>query len=78
MWKFDEKAVIFVSGELIGGPEDFLSWAEEKHNFSEFRPKPLYLTLTEAGYKNHLNSKKVIYLSLISFYNQMRFFALTT
>ncbi|XP_041354876.1 peptidyl-prolyl cis-trans isomerase slr1251-like [Gigantopelta aegis] len=62
MWKFEEKAIIFVNGELIGGPEDFLSWAEENHNFAEFRPKPLYLTLTEAGYKTHLNSKKHDYV----------------
>ena len=58
-WQFDEKAITFVDGELIGGPEDFIQWAKQNHNFEEFRPQPLYVTLTEEGYKGHLNSQNV-------------------
>ncbi|KAK7457279.1 hypothetical protein BaRGS_00039251 [Batillaria attramentaria] len=63
-WQFEEKVITFVDGELIGGPEDFIQWAMEKHNFEEFRPMPLYITLTEEGYKGHLNSKNHDYVYL--------------
>merc|ERR1711936_1348679 len=57
-WNFDEKAIAFVDGELIGGPDDFIGWAEDNHNFEEYRPEPLYYTLTEEAYKAKLNSQK--------------------
>ncbi|XP_070191349.1 probable inactive peptidyl-prolyl cis-trans isomerase-like 6 [Littorina saxatilis] len=63
-WQFDEKSISFVDGELVGGPEDFILWARRKHNFEEFRPMPLYVTLTEEGYKGHLNSKNHEYVYL--------------
>ncbi|XP_067675093.1 probable inactive peptidyl-prolyl cis-trans isomerase-like 6 isoform X1 [Haliotis asinina] len=55
-WVFEDKAIAFVNGQLIGGPDDFILWAEDNYSFEEFRPLPLYQTLTEEGYKNHLNS----------------------
>ncbi len=62
-WVFEDKAVIFVADRLIGGPKDFLQWAEEEHNYENFRPLPLYHTLAEEAYKNYLNSKKVTIIS---------------
>jgi len=56
-WAFDEKAIAFVNNELVGGPDDFITWAEENHNFEEYRPDPLYYTLTEEAYKAKLNSQ---------------------
>jgi len=56
-WAFDEKAIVFVNNQLIGGPDEFIGWAEENHNFEEYRPEPLYYTLTEEAYKAKLNSK---------------------
>ena len=59
MWAFDEKAITFVNGVLIGGPKEFLQWAETKHCYENFRPLPLYVTLAEEAYKAYLNSKPV-------------------
>ena len=59
-WTFDEKAITFLNRQLIGGPEDFILWAQENYDFEEFRPEALYQTLTENGYKNHLNSQNVL------------------
>merc|ERR1711976_604531 len=56
MWVFKDKAVAFVNSQLIGGPEDFLDWAEKEHNYENFRPLPLYHTLAEEAYKGYLNS----------------------
>ncbi|XP_076445414.1 putative inactive peptidyl-prolyl cis-trans isomerase-like 6 [Babylonia areolata] len=61
-WQFSEKAITFVDGELIGGPDDFIAWAKQNYNFEEFRPKPLHVTLTEEGYVRHLNSKNHDYV----------------
>ncbi|CAL1546855.1 unnamed protein product [Lymnaea stagnalis] len=56
-WGFSDKAIAFVNGALIGGPDDFISWAEDNHNYEEYRPEPLYFTLTEEAYKKKLNSQ---------------------
>ena len=56
---FREKAIAFLNGELVGGPDDLIGWAEQEHQYQDFRPEPLYLTLVEEAYKNHLNGKKV-------------------
>ncbi|ELU00334.1 hypothetical protein CAPTEDRAFT_184272 [Capitella teleta] len=56
MWVFKDKSVIFVNNRLIGGPEDLLLWAEEKFNYKNFRPLPLYEALAESSYKKHLNA----------------------
>jgi len=34
-------------------------WAEDNFGFEEFRPLPLYETLTDEAYISHLNSKNV-------------------
>jgi len=44
---------------LIGGPEDFIKWAEENYSYEEYRPKPLLSTLTEEAYKSCLNERNV-------------------
>ncbi|XP_060562468.1 probable inactive peptidyl-prolyl cis-trans isomerase-like 6 [Ruditapes philippinarum] len=56
-WTFEEKAITFQNGKLIGGPEDFLRWAAENHNYEEYRPQPLLEILTEEQYKSCLNNK---------------------
>ncbi|XP_069135671.1 uncharacterized protein [Argopecten irradians] len=61
-WTFEEKAICFVNGQLLGGPEKFILWAEENFGFEEFRPLPLYSTLTEESYKDYLNSKNHEYV----------------
>jgi len=58
-WTFDEKAITFQNGQLVGGPEDFLKWAIDNHNYEEYRPKALLHTLTEEAYKNSLNDRNV-------------------
>ena len=60
-WVFSDKAIIFVNGEFLGGPSEFLKWAEQEHNYENFRPNALYQTLAEEAYKNHLNTQQVIY-----------------
>ena len=58
-WVFSEAAIVTVNGVLIGGPTDFLKWAEQEQNYENFRPMALYETLAEEAYKEHLNSQKV-------------------
>ena len=72
---FSDKAMVFCNEEFIGGPGEFLKWAEQEHNYENFRPKPLYETLAEEAYKNHLNSNKVKAIAV--FYNH-KFFQLIT
>ncbi|XP_062596471.1 uncharacterized protein LOC134257913 [Saccostrea cucullata] len=65
-WTFEEKAICFSNGMLIGGggPDDFVIWAEDNFNFEEFRPLPLYETLMEEAYLTHLSSKNHDYVYL--------------
>lgn len=56
-WTFDEKAITFKNGQLIGGPEEFLQWAADSFHYEEYRPAPLLHTLTEESYKGCLNAK---------------------
>ena len=56
---FKDKAIIFINNKLVGGPNTFLKIAEQEHNYENFRPLPLYETLAEESYKEHLNSKNV-------------------
>ena len=72
---FSDKTMVFCNEEFIGGPGEFLKWAEQEHNYENFRPKPLYETLAEEAYKNHLNSNKVKAIAI--FYNH-KFFQLIT
>lgn len=58
-WTFNEKAITFQNGKLIGGPNDFINWAIQNFNYEEYRPKPLLHTLTEEAYKATLNNKNV-------------------
>ncbi|XP_077977140.1 putative inactive peptidyl-prolyl cis-trans isomerase-like 6 [Glandiceps talaboti] len=54
MWAFNEKAVCFLNGQLIGGVQEFLKWGVEEWQYEDFRPPSLYLALAEEGYKEHL------------------------
>lgn len=58
-WTFAEKAITFQNGRLIGGPEDFVTWAADNYNIEEYRPMALLQTLTEESYKTYLNDKNV-------------------
>ncbi|XP_064618331.1 probable inactive peptidyl-prolyl cis-trans isomerase-like 6 [Liolophura sinensis] len=57
-WEFEDKAFVFVNGQMIGGPEVFISWAEHNHGHEEFRPESLFLALTEETYAEHMNNTK--------------------
>ena len=63
-WVFEDKAITFVNGYLVGGPHDFIKWAQETHNWEDFRPMPLYETLAEEAYKTYISSQKVSPLQL--------------
>ncbi|KAL4232654.1 putative inactive peptidyl-prolyl cis-trans isomerase-like 6 [Mactra antiquata] len=56
-WTFQEKAIIFQNGKLIGGPDDFIKWAAENYSYEQYRPEPLLNCLTEESYKSCLNEK---------------------
>ena len=60
-WTFNSKAICFSNDKLIGhgGPDDFVSWAELNFGFEEYRPLPLYATLTDKAYNEHLCQQKV-------------------
>ncbi|KAL5009770.1 hypothetical protein ScPMuIL_012075 [Solemya velum] len=61
-WQFEEKAICFIDEQLIGGPDNFIAWAEDNCCFEEFRPYALYETLTEKAYKTYLNTKNHDYV----------------
>ena len=56
-WVFEEKAIVYLNGQFIGGPSAFLRWAEEEHDYKNFRPEPLYESLAEEAYKSYLNTQ---------------------
>ena len=58
-WIFKDNAIAFQNDQLIGGPHAFQSWAETEHGYESFRPLPLFETLAEEAYINHMNAKKV-------------------
>ena len=60
-WAFTDKVIAFVNGECIGNSQQFLEWAEEQYNYENFRPIPLYDTITEKAYAEYLNSTKNLY-----------------
>jgi len=59
MWLFDDKAICFANGILVGGPQEFMSWAEKEHAYENFRPLSLYSTLSEEAYHLYRTSSKV-------------------
>ena len=67
MWKFSESTLVYVDDQLIGGPKEFIEWAEEEHGYENFRPVALYTTIAEQEYKNFLNHKHVIFHTLCLF-----------
>lgn len=56
---FESNSMIFSNKQLIGGPTEFISWAETEHNYELFRPMTLYQTLAEQQYKDHMNQHGV-------------------
>jgi len=60
VWVFGDKAICFANEMLIGGPQDFLHWAEEEHDYVNFRPLSLYSTLAEEAYHLYRTSSKVL------------------
>jgi len=59
MWVFDDKAICFANGLLVGSAQEFLNWAEKKHDYVNFRPLSLYSTLAEEAYHLYRTSSKV-------------------
>ncbi|KAI0221765.1 putative inactive peptidyl-prolyl cis-trans isomerase-like 6 [Lamellibrachia satsuma] len=62
MWQFNESTLVYVDDLLIGGPKEFIQWAEEEHGYENFRPVALYTTIAEQEYKNFLNNKRHDYV----------------
>ncbi|KAF6023814.1 PPIL6 [Bugula neritina] len=65
-WVFKDHSMIFCNGQLIGGPEEFIAWAETHHNYELFRPMTLYQTLAKQQYASHMNQQGRVhcYLSI--------------
>lgn len=59
LWSFEDKALVFVNDEVLGGPKEFISWAEETDCYENFRPIALYEVLAQESYKNFIESKNV-------------------
>ncbi|KAJ8026743.1 Problable inactive peptidyl-prolyl cis-trans isomerase-like 6 [Holothuria leucospilota] len=53
-WAFDDKAIVFVNGELLGGPKEFSKWASD--TYVEYKPEALYLAMAKEAYQEHLES----------------------
>lgn len=51
--------MIFCNHQLVGGPTEFIQWAETSHNYELFRPMTLYQTLAEQQYSDHMNKQGV-------------------
>lgn len=58
-WVFEANSMIFHNSQLIGGPTEFIQWAETNYNYEMFRPLTLYQTLAEQQYKDHMNQNQV-------------------
>jgi len=59
MWVFDDKAICFANGMLLGGPQEIMKWAEDDQDYVNFRPLSLYSTLAEEAYHLYRTSAKV-------------------
>ncbi|XP_030850300.1 probable inactive peptidyl-prolyl cis-trans isomerase-like 6 [Strongylocentrotus purpuratus] len=57
-WVFTEKAMTYVNGEFLGGPEALKQWSEQHFNYVEYKPLPLYMALAEEAYKEHILATK--------------------
>ncbi|XP_071819834.1 peptidyl-prolyl cis-trans isomerase slr1251-like [Apostichopus japonicus] len=53
-WAFTEQAMVFVDGELLGGPKELLKWAAD--TYVEYKPEDLYIAMAEEAYQEHLES----------------------
>ena len=69
MWKFAEKAIIFVNGDVIGGQKEFINWAKDRYNFQDFRPLSLYAIIAMEDYKQHMNYQNVSFVNFMQFYS---------
>ena len=43
MWAFDRPAVVTLNGQILGGLEELLEWADEHFNFKDTRTDDLYI-----------------------------------
>jgi len=66
MWAFDRPAVVTLNGQILGGLEELLEWADEHFNFKDTRTDDLYLMDSEEGYKKHLSESRhdFVYLDI--------------
>ena len=51
--------MVFANDKLIGDMKSFLKWAEDVHNFEEFRTDSLYETLRKEAYASYILNTKV-------------------
>ncbi|XP_078619690.1 putative inactive peptidyl-prolyl cis-trans isomerase-like 6 [Branchiostoma floridae x Branchiostoma japonicum] len=65
MWAFQEKIISFANGQMLGGHQELIKWAQDNHEYQDFRPPALYLALAEEAYKNRLsNGRTFAYLDI--------------
>jgi peptidyl-prolyl cis-trans isomerase-like 6 len=64
LWAFKGEAMIFLDGEVIGSPEEFLHWAKEEYDYDDFRPQGLYETITEEAYFDELRRRQHVFVYL--------------
>jgi len=62
IWQFNDNTITFIDGQCIGNANEFLKLAESEYSYENFRPMPLYETLAEEAYIDHLNSKNRDYI----------------
>ncbi|XP_038048120.1 probable inactive peptidyl-prolyl cis-trans isomerase-like 6 [Patiria miniata] len=55
-WAFEDKAVAYLDGDLIGGPTDLENWATEHWKYQPCWPQDLYEAHAEVAYKDYLNA----------------------
>ncbi|PAA59308.1 hypothetical protein BOX15_Mlig016826g1, partial [Macrostomum lignano] len=56
-WTFDDQAAVFLDGQLRGSAQWLLQWAMETYGYEDFRPLPLYRTLTEDAYADEFKRR---------------------
>ncbi|XP_022089823.1 peptidyl-prolyl cis-trans isomerase-like 6 [Acanthaster planci] len=54
-WAFEDKAITYLDGDLIGGPTDLENWATEHWKYHPCWPQALFEAHAEVAYKDYLS-----------------------
>ncbi|ESN90692.1 hypothetical protein HELRODRAFT_108746 [Helobdella robusta] len=57
LWSFNNKTLIFLGDDALGGPKELITWAESVDCYENYRPMSLYEVLANEAYKSHVASK---------------------